>query len=124
MGSAGSSILIPHADIATWATGNMASQLFFLYTAIDPQEASIDVSAQYANVEFSYKVLNSSNVVIANFSLKHGESKTFTELPAGVYTVIKDVVIPLTYIVNVVTGNETLVVSDSPSYSIAMYDIY
>jgi hypothetical protein len=116
MGSAGSSILIPHADIATWATGNMASQLFFLHTAIDLQEVAIDVSAAHLLDEFGYRVLNSSNVVIGEFTLKHGESKTFTELPAGAYTVIETTGFSTVNVVNVVAGKETVITVENIRY--------
>jgi hypothetical protein len=121
MGSAGSSILIPHADIATWATGDMKSQLFFLHTAIDPQVVSIDVSADHWDVGFGYRVVNSSNVVIAEFTLKHGERYTITELPAGAYTVIETTGFATDDIVNVVAGKETLISIENIRY-IYIYD--
>jgi hypothetical protein len=87
MAGIGANIVIPAADVAALATGGL--QYFFLHSGIGSQTVTIDISDQYSDVEFDFVVLDANGDVVAEFSLKDGESQTVVDLTQGEYTVVE-----------------------------------
>jgi len=112
--AAGGTITIPADDVLDFATGNLNSQYFFLHTGIVPQTIIIDISDGFYDIEFGFTVReNRTGITFDPFVLKHGESKTFTELVPGRFAVSETSLYTTIETVMVVAAHDTHVLVEN-----------
>jgi len=119
---AGYSITIPAQDIATFATGGLDSQYLFLQSGVDTQTIQLDVTDQYQDLSFGFRVVSvDTGLTVDTYSLGNNESHTTVHLLPGTYMLIETAT-GMTYRNIVVTANNNTTLSVENTVTLTVHD--